>query len=39
MKPRTQQWKKGESLNSDKQDQDKEMQREKIINSWMQFFG
>ena len=39
MKPGTQQWKKGESLNSDKQDLDKEMQREKIINSWMQFFG
>jgi len=39
MKPGTQQWKKRESLNSDKQDQDKEMQREKIINSWMQFFG
>lgn len=39
MKPRTQQWKKRESLNSDKQDQDKEMQRQKIINSWMQFFG
>ena len=39
MKPGTQQWKRSESLNSDKHNQDKEMQREKIINSWMQFFG
>ena len=39
VKPETQQWKRGESLNSDKQDQDKKRQREKIINSWMQFFG
>ena len=39
VKPETQQWKRGESLNSDKQEQGRERQREKIINSWMQFFG